>query len=253
MGLLSNKTEAIHSPAVVRNKSLFQAKVNELKTGGTPARLEETKQIRAKIREEQLLRLNKQKEGKLNNKILTQLWSRGEGQNSNRQNDKNLQSKKESNNLQSLNSKSKERQSAKIPVMQKVSCPYKDKSEEKNHAHPLVAHRREIFHGTSEKLPKLLTSRLSNLKLMESKLEKENDEMSIRILSSPGVKRKAYSVPSKNPLTQSVPINFGSSINSCSYIPSKILPNTNSASGFQELTASKDRNRYAFGTSSVPM
>merc|ERR1719511_512057 len=74
------------------------------------------------------------------------------------------------------------------------------------------------------------SARLSNLKDMESKLQKENDERSQRILSSPGVKRKASSVPSKYPLTQSIPIKFESTINSCNYAPSKSIINASSVS-----------------------
>jgi len=238
-------TEAVAStPLLVRSKSIFQVKVNELKTGGTPARLEETKQIRAKIREEQLLRLQKQKEKTY--KLSTENWRRRESQNDEGK-ISNANENKVAGYPNAKNDKSKCKEAHQIPVMEKVSCPYKDKSRNKSSTYLQAvkdSSNENMTHlKTSKSQDCTLSSRLTKLKLIESKLQKENDEMSERIISSPGVKRKATSINSKISMTQSVPINYGSTVNSCSYFPSQRLVNTNTVSKFQPMTSIKSRSR----------
>merc|ERR1711962_1402966 len=241
-----NELVMTSTPVVSKSKSVLQVKVNELKNGGTPARLEETKQIRAKIREEQLLRLQKQKEGKTKNNLVNQGWRKVVVQRT-KEMDNYTANDEHGNNFNDVHEKCDKRESAKIPVMERVSCPYKDSSSKKTYSNLKAVQdstqKCDKAAVMSERSQNTLSSRLSNLKLMESRLQRENDEMSQRILSSPGVKRKASSVPSKYPSTQSIPIKFESTINSCNYAPSKSIINASSVSKLQQFTALKGRSR----------
>jgi hypothetical protein len=176
---------------------------SHVKGGGTPDRLEETKRLRAKIREEQLIRLKKQKDTGSTQMLERQKEVLQHDQQSGKmkyafmaQDDQGKATKANAPETSNLKV---------IPSLRKKSNSTLNSNVKQNVAN--VAHVREAMkhptflnHPTAlrKSPPFPLTSRTSDLALIASRLRIENEKMSIKINNSRGLSSRPSSLVSSH-------------------------------------------------------
>lgn len=192
------------SPLRVKNKDITRIKVDcGINNGGTPERLEETKRLRAKIKEEQLLRLKKQNENKnlLINKLVynKEGWRKGDNRQNEMVDSRYSKHSLDENTHNKHMSHISKTDLTNISMIMKNACTNKDNIEHGDVQGDQTKWVKEV--KTLNRVPMKLSARTIASRLLN--LELENENTSFRI-------SKQKSLPAK-PFTADP--NYGFAIN----------------------------------------